>query len=618
MPKTELLNYKYEIFPTRPQRAHLDQILRQARIQWNKAVIVRKKLKASLISGQIEFVLNACLSLHKKEWQAERKKAILNFQNSRPEFASLPNEDVAKLYDLSNITGEALPIELKHLDLKLLTEELKEKYDRELSEWKEAKARGVEYKNLPKRPLFWQMMNAINNHAGFAAKNFMDKSFKSPKNKALSNIRANISGYKNSIRWNQAVSPKKGQRQYGARGEPQFKKRGEGGFTFPIPQIYQKDFAKLVRGKRRKSGHQIYINPLPDGMRWMDFAYHRSIPEASKIKQITINKKAGRYFAVLSLEVPDSVWKIKPMQEGWMAGIDPGAATALTIALKNSKTGELRHLAVHYEILEKGLEKLEKMQQELARKQGPRRKRTAKEIEEELKQFKNKKFLTRLTTEEQEKKIANKKQKLEKTMLKQQASKRWQRCSRRVSALQMRFANQRADVLHKISRALAEGCELVAIGNWEPEKEVSYRKKLRALKKKVKQGIAGAAQELEQLKNEKSKQGPKGAKKKRRSARDRSIATLRRLVNEKAERASIKAFTEINEAGSTQTCCICGETTGPKQDLSIRQWRCRQCNTNHNRDLNSAFNILKKAEIELGAAQAPNQEKLFLILVPPE
>ena len=197
-------------------------------------------------------------------------------------------------------------------------------------------------------------------------------------------------------------------------------------------------------------------------------------------------------------------------------------------------------------------------------------------------------------------------------MLKQQASKRWQRCSRRVSALQMRFANQRADVLHKISRALAEGCELVAIGNWEPEKEVSYRKKLRALKKKVKQGIAGAAQELEQLKNEKSKQGPKGAKKKRRSARDRSIATLRRLVNEKAERASIKAFTEINEAGSTQTCCICGETTGPKQDLSIRQWRCRQCNTNHNRDLNSAFNILKKAEIELGAAQAPNQEKTLL------
>jgi hypothetical protein len=45
------LNYKYEIFPTEPQRHHLLRILKQSRIQWNKAVMIRRKLRAPLHSG---------------------------------------------------------------------------------------------------------------------------------------------------------------------------------------------------------------------------------------------------------------------------------------------------------------------------------------------------------------------------------------------------------------------------------------------------------------------------------------------------------------------------------------------------------------------------------------
>ena len=507
--------------------------------------------------------MKACLESEKANWQAERRKAIEKFQAKHGLGAF---DEAARLYDLFQIAGKTIEIKPEHLDLNLLVSELKQKYQTELDAWQKAKAMGD--KKRPKRAVFWQLLRAINNHAGFAAKQFMDQSFESPDNMALANVRANISGYKNSIRWNQAVSPKKGQRAYGATGEPQYKRRMDG-FTYPIPQKKQRQFEEIIRKKRRKFGNQIYINVLPEGMRWIDLVYHREIPPGSIVKQITINNKAGRYFAVFSLEVPVAAWQIASADKGWRAGIDPGAETALTIALANSETGELRHLAVHYEILDKGLEKLEKMQQALALKKGPTRKRTTAEINAEIGRLKNKKSFLKLSVAVQEKEIKKLWRRLESTHIRQEASKRWLRWSKRVSTLQMRFANQRADLLHKISRVLTEGCDLVAMGNWEPEREVSFRKKLRAAHKKVKQGIEGAQQELDAIINEKSKQGPKGARKKRRGARDRSIASLRRLVMEKAERASITALTEIKEAGTTFTCSTCGEDTGPHGDLSV-------------------------------------------------
>lgn len=596
-----LLNYRYEIFPTRPQRLKLGRVLRQTKIQWNKAVTIRRKLKRSLISGQIEHVVKTCLSSEKMNTQGERRKAIQKFQQARPDLSLLNFDSAARIYDIKNLVGKVLEVRPEHLDLNLLAHDLKIEYDSELAEWRAAIAKGIEKKKLPKRNIYWQMMREINNYSGWAAKKFMDQSYQAPEGISLSEVRFNVSGSAKAIRWNQAVSPKKGQRQYGAIGEPQYKRRSEG-FAYRILQKETYETEKIIRLKSNKTGHQIYIKALPDGMRWMDLAYHREIPNDSKVKQITINEKAGRYFAVLSLEVPDHVWQIIPMKAGWQAGIDPGAATALTVALHNSNNGELRHLAIHYEFLDKGLGRLEKMQQALALKQGPRRKRTEKEIEEDINQLKCKKAFIKQSPEEQEKAIAKRKTYLEKRPIRQESSKRWRRWAKRVSCLQMHIANQRNDVLHKISRALAEGCDVVGIGNWEPEREVSYRKKLRALKKKVRAGIDGAAQELQELQNEKSKQGPKGARKKRRGGRDRSIAALRRLVEEKAKRASVIALTEIKEHGSTITCCVCGDQTGPRQDLSVREWRCEKCNTIHNRDLNSGFNILGKTLNEIASA----------------
>ncbi|MBI3398507.1 MAG: transposase [Deltaproteobacteria bacterium] len=187
-------------------------------------------------------------------------------------------------------------------------------------------------------------------------------------------------------------------------------------------------------------------------------------------------------------------------------------------------------------------------------------------------------------------------------MVRQEMSISWKKLSCKVGGLNYRIANRRMDVLHKISRALVEGCDGIGIGHWEPERQVSYRKKKKALMKQVKANVEGAKENLKALEQEKSKHGPKGVKKTRRGGRDRSIATLRRMVEEKAKRVGSIVYPDINEAGSTMTCSNCGAKTGPtgKENLSVREWVCKE----YQRDLNSAFNILKKTKQEFAAAQA--------------
>jgi IS605 OrfB family transposase len=55
-------------------------------------------------------------------------------------------------------------------------------------------------------------------------------------------------------------------------------------------------------------------------------------------------------------------------------------------------------------------------------------------------------------------------------------------------------------------------------------------------------------------------------------------------------------FIEVNEAYSTQTCSCCGviPDSSPKgrAGLEVRQWRCSDCGTEHDRDVNAAINIL--------------------------
>jgi IS605 OrfB family transposase len=53
-------------------------------------------------------------------------------------------------------------------------------------------------------------------------------------------------------------------------------------------------------------------------------------------------------------------------------------------------------------------------------------------------------------------------------------------------------------------------------------------------------------------------------------------------------------FDEVDEAFSTRTCSRCNSRTGPqgRQGLGIRGWRCSRCGAIHDRNVNSAQNIL--------------------------
>lgn len=78
------------------------------------------------------------------------------------------------------------------------------------------------------------------------------------------------------------------------------------------------------------------------------------------------------------------------------------------------------------------------------------------------------------------------------------------------------------------------------------------------------------------------------------SVLDASWTTLRTMLNYKCENAGV-LFEEVNEAYTTQTCSCCGSRlSSPKgrAGLGIREWQCMECGTLHDRDINSALNIL--------------------------
>jgi len=520
------LNFRYAIFPTAPQVKQLDRQMKECRIQWNTAVRVRKNLKSALQSLRVEHVIKTVLGEQKQNTQSNRAKAISKLA---PVYPQANGDELPILYDLRNLCGKAFEIEYRHLDLSLLSREIEPKLRDEAKAFKTywKTSEDSRENSPPKRPLYFAFLKAIGLYSGFSAKKRIDRSFQASDGINRASIRFDVSGGGES-KFTKAFQPSPEQRRLGNKGEPNFKRRC-------LAYGYQEN-ADVLRQVR--SGWQINLRGMPDGMAWVSILLHRPIPD-SKLCRVTVQKEADRWFAVLTLRVSDEVYRLPAPDTTKSVGLDPGRITALTYAVYDHNTRQLEYGKEHYSPLEQSLEKLEAISQKLSRMQGPDRR------------------------------------------TKKKASNRWMKLNRQRSKLHLHVKNQRQDAIHNLSRHLVR-FGTVAIGEWEPPREIKGRRD-------VKEGKADEVQS-----------GPKGIVSARREGRDRSIATLRRLTVEKGERSGARVVPYAEEHNTTRMCSNCGELTGPRGDTSIREWTCKNCRTHHDRDQNAAFNILKLALAENG------------------
>lgn len=77
------------------------------------------------------------------------------------------------------------------------------------------------------------------------------------------------------------------------------------------------------------------------------------------------------------------------------------------------------------------------------------------------------------------------------------------------------------------------------------------------------------------------------------SVGDSAISEIRKLIIYKGDNHGRKVIL-VNSKNTTKTCSKCNSLTGPTglKDLNVRNWECKVCRTNHERDINAASVIL--------------------------
>lgn len=143
-------------------------------------------------------------------------------------------------------------------------------------------------------------------------------------------------------------------------------------------------------------------------------------------------------------------------------------------------------------------------------------------------------------------------------------AKNYQKAKRMVAKYHEKIRNCRTDYLQKETTKIVEKYDLIAVEDL-----------------KVKHMMANPMN------------------KKRLKANHRKIANqswyqLRTMVEYKCEWYD-KTFMTVDPRYTSQDCSNCYERTGPKGDVSVREWTCSQCQATHDRDVNAGQNILNKA-----------------------
>ncbi len=148
-----------------------------------------------------------------------------------------------------------------------------------------------------------------------------------------------------------------------------------------------------------------------------------------------------------------------------------------------------------------------------------------------------------------------------------QPSRRWQKLQSAIDKKLHKRQEQTKTFMYTLAHDLCRSYDLIAIGNYTPHGN----------------GITRAM---------------------RRSMNNRSLnKRFKETLSWVAEKSG-KTFIEYDEKGTTRTCHACGSVVEGGLHVSIRQWKCSQCSTDHLRDENSAILGLRKSLRDLPQNEA--------------